>query len=377
MTKRGRIDKLPPSRFVSRKICVNTLFRIILTMTVALCTPLLKAAEVDVDEVAYQALKPVVAALMNADDAEELIARGEKLEQRDSLQAIAVYLAAVREDPKQMLAPYKVASLFAYRGDYKLSERYLKVADERGMWFGPLMADDRNLINLRQTSTFKRVLANAQNRYEQIAGDKVGAISVLNPSGILASSVCRPVVVRLHGYGGNGELGEDYQSLADTGAILLGINGTEMIDTVDSFRWIGPGFEGTHQAVQSGLKKLATQHCIDRKHVYLMGFSQGSLHAGALLAQHPDDYAGALLISPGGLQSTPTTSLAQGKRVVVIHGKMEAASNREMSAEFRKLFSEAGHNEVRSVEHEGGHRYPDDWRTSLPQALHWLMGSEA
>lgn len=79
MTKRGRIDKLPPSRFVSRKICVNTLFRIILTMTVALCTPLLKAAEVDVDEVAYQALRPVVAALMNADDAEDLIAREKSL----------------------------------------------------------------------------------------------------------------------------------------------------------------------------------------------------------------------------------------------------------------------------------------------------------
>jgi predicted esterase len=356
---------------------VKTLLGFSLATAMTLITPFLHAAEpLDAEDIAFQALSPVVTALINADDVPELMARAEKLEDTDTLQAIAVYLAATREDPKQMLAPYQVAALFARRGDDKLALRFLQEADDRGMWFGPLLAGDEDFSDLRETATYKAVLASAQQRYKTIAPGKVGAISVLNPSAdIPAPKACRPVVVWLHGYGINGELDESYQPLADTGAIILGINGTEMINAVDSFRWIGPGFEGTHQTVQNGLKQLEAQQCIDRKHVYLMGFSQGSQHAGALLAQHPDDYAGALLLSPGGRQPTPTVSKAHGKRVFVINGKMEGSGNQQMATDFRKLFSDG--NEVKSRTHEGGHSFPDDWSTSLPQALRWLMGSDA
>lgn len=355
---------------------MKTLLGITLAAAMTFSTPFLRAETLDADEIAFQALSPVVTALLNSENADELMARAEKLEDTDTLQAIAVYLAASREDPKQMLAPYQVAALFARRGDDKLAERFLKEADDRGMWFGPLLAGDEDFADLRQTSTYKSVLANAQQRYQKIAPGKVGAISVLNPpASVPVPAACRPVLVWLHGYGVNGEVDEDYQPLADTGAIVLGINGTEMINAVDSFRWIGPGFEGTHKAVQNGLNALAAQQCIDRKHVYLMGFSQGSQHAGALLAQHPDDYAGALLLSPGGMQPTPTTSKAHGKKVFVINGKLEGPGNQQMSADFRKLFSDG--NEVKSRTHDAGHTFPDDWRTSLPQALRWMMGSEA
>ncbi|SDS19922.1 hypothetical protein [Pseudomonas prosekii] len=355
---------------------MKTLLGITLATAMTLCTPFLHAAEpLDADDIAFQALSPVVTALLNADDVDELMARAETLEETDTLQAIAVYLAASREDPKQMLAPYQVAALFARRGDDKLAQRFLREADDRGMWFGPMLASDEDFSELRQTATYKTVLANAQQRYQKIAPGKVGAISVLNPpASVPVPAACRPVLVWMHGYGVNGEV-DDYQSLADTGVIVLGINGTEMINAVDSFRWIGPGFEGTHKAVQNGLKELEAQQCIDRKHVYLMGFSQGSQHASALLAQHPDDYAGALLLSPGGMQPTPAVSKAHGKRVFVINGKMEGPRNQQMATDFRKLFSDG--NEVKSRTHEEGHTFPDDWRTSFPQALRWLMGSEA
>ncbi|MBK5530814.1 hypothetical protein JFT86_28150 [Pseudomonas sp. TH06] len=45
-----------------------------------------------------------------------------------------------------------------------------------------------------------------------------------------------------------------------------------------------------------------------------------------------------------------------------------------LNADFRQLFSEG--NEVKSRTHEGGHFYPDDWKTSFPQALRWVMGEE-
>ena len=348
------------------------LFGIPLALAMAFSTSTLHAAApADTDDIRFEALSPVVTALINADDVDELMARAGKLEATDTLQAIALYLAAAREDPAQMLAPYQVAALFARRGDDKLALRYLQEADKRGMWFGPMLAGDADFAALRDTAAYQTVLANAQARYQRVAVGKVGAISVLAPAAGIAPATCRPVVVWLHGYGINGQLDESDQPLADSGAILLGINGTEMIDTYDSFRWIGPGFERTHQAVQKGLDALAAQRCIDRARIYLMGFSQGSLHAGALLAQHPDDYAGALLVSPGGMQATPTASEARGKRVFVINGKQEGPRNLQMSDAFRSLFSDG--NEVRSRVHEGGHTYPEDWRSSFPRALRWLM----
>jgi len=330
----------------------------------------------DDEEADFPALSPVVNALINADDAQELVKRADAMEDSNELQALALYLAASREDPHQLRAPYQVAALLARRGsDETLALRYLQEADERGLWFGPMLAEDADFAELRHTAVYQNVLANAQQRYRTEAAGRVGAISVLNPSpGVVKTGTCLPVVVWLHGYGINGYLDDSDQPLADAGAVLLGINGTEMIDSVDSFRWIGPGFEGTHQAVQAGLKALAARQCIDRKRVYLMGFSQGSQHAGALLAQHPQDYAGAMLVSPGGNQATPTQSKARGKRVLVINGTGEGPRNLRMSEDFRRLFGTG--NEVRSRTHDGGHSYPEDWRTSFPQALRWMMGGD-
>jgi hypothetical protein len=61
--------------------------------------------------------------------------------------------------------------------------------------------------------------------------------------------------------------------------------------------------------------------------------------------------------------------------VFVINGNREGPGNLQMSADFRELFGEG--NQVKSRTHAGGHTFPDDWRTSLPEALRWLMGNEA
>ena len=295
---------------------------------------------------------------------------------------LGVTLTGMSQPYKQNFGPFPAEIYHAtypneYRGvssDDALAERYLRQADERGMWFAPALADNDDFEHLRGTPFFKQVLANTQARYAKVSVGKVGAISVLPPSKGVAMPACAPVLVWLHGYGINGHLDSSEQPLADAGVVLLGINGTEMRESFDSFSWTGP-YEGTHKVVQAGLEQLAARQCIDRKQVYLMGFSQGSQHAGALLAQHPDDYAGALLVSPGGWrQPVPTQSSAHGKRVFVINGEQEGPANQKMSADFRALFSDG--NELRSRTHEGGHFYPDDWKTSFPQAIRWLMGKD-
>lgn len=346
-----------------------------LSTALALCAPMAFAADEDsASTIAFKAVSPVLNALINADDAQELMEKAED-DELTLLQSLALYLVAARENPELSQASYHAAALFARRGDDELAERYLEEADERGMWFAPVLAEDDDFKDLRDAPFFKRVLANTQARYAQVSVGKVGAISVLQPSKGVAMPACAPVLVWLHGYGINGYLDDSDQPLADAGVVLLGINGTEMRESLDSFSWTGP-YEGTHKVVQKGLDELAARQCIDRAQVYLMGFSQGSQHAGALLAQHPKDYAGALLVSPGGWrQPVPSVSAARGKRVFVINGEQEGPANQKMSADFRALFGEG--NTLKSRTHGGGHSYPDDWQTSFPQAIRWLMGKDA
>jgi len=353
---------------------MRCLSAVALCLALVACAPVaLAAEEEDASTIAFKAVSPVVNALINADTAAELMEKAED-DALTPLQSLAMYLAAARQDPELSQASYHAAALFARRGDDALAERYLDEADERGMWFAPVLAEDDDFKDLRDAPFFKRVLANTQARYAQVAAGRVGAISVLEPSRGIALPACAPVLVWLHGYGINGYLDSSDQPLADAGVVMLGINGTQMRESLDSFSWTGP-YEGTHKAVQKGLDELATRRCIDRKQVYLMGFSQGSQHAGALLAQHPADYAGALLVSPGGWrQPVPTESAARGKRVFVINGEQEGPANQKMSADFRALFGPD--NTLKSRTHGGGHSYPQDWRASFPQAIGWLMGKD-
>lgn len=337
--------------------------------------PLQAADTPDPDRAEFNALSPVINALIQAEGPVELMERAEALEDENLLQALTLYIAVARERPNS-LASYKASSLLARRGDDDAALIYLEIADERGVLFPLQLTENPDFDDLRQTPIYLAALANAQRSYDLISPSLVGATGgVLLPGADTGPAACRPVVVWLHGYGSNGFMHEGFQSLADAGAILLGINGTEMLDSHTSFRWSSNGFEQTHVAVQKQLDALAKKACIDRKRVYLMGFSQGALHGGALLAQHPDAYAGALLMSPGGRQPNPTTSKARGKRVVVINGEQEGPGNLQRAEAFRTLFGSG--NEVQSRVHDGEHEFPDDWQRSLPAALRWMMESGA
>lgn len=349
--------------------------RLALALSLAVCALPLQAADTpDPERIAFDALSPVINALIQAEDNDDLMKRAEALEEKNVLQALALYLAGAREGPRTLAsASYKIASLLARRGDDEAALLYLEMASEHGL-YPPQLIENPDFNDLRQTPAYLTVLAEAQRLRDAVAPEWAGAVGhVLYPATERSEAPCPPVVIWLHGYGSNGFLDESYQPLADTGAILVGINGTEIVDSLISFRWSAPGFERTHQAVQKGLDMVEASHCIDRRRVYLMGFSQGALHAGALLAQHPDAYVGALLMSPGGRQPNPTTSKARGKRVVVINGEQEGPGNLQRADAFRTLFGSG--NEVQSRVHDGEHEFPDDWQRSLPAALRWMMES--
>ncbi|MDC8757097.1 alpha/beta hydrolase [Janthinobacterium fluminis] len=326
-------------------------------------------------------LRPVLDALMFSEDTDTLVAEADKMNEKHVVEALVLYMAATREEPENIWAPYQAAALLARMGNPDIAQRYLRLADQRGIWFAPFMAEDDDFSAMRASEKYQDVLANAKQRYKTKAEGKVGAMSVLDPAGeTVMPAGGWPVVVWLHGYGVNGDVGSraeesSFKGIANQGAIVIGVNGTEMLANESSFRWAGPGYERTQKAVQQALTQLAGKREINRKQIYLMGFSQGSQHAGALLAQHPQDYAGALLMSPGGNQASPKSSTAKGKRIYVLNGKKEHQSNQAMTQDFRELLSKG--NTLKFIQHDGGHTFPDDWKDSLPKAVRWLMSKES
>lgn len=317
----------------------------------------------------------LVNALLVDNNTKRLVKIADKLQSQNAMQGLVLYLAAMREDPTEIEATYQVAALLSRMGNYDLAGEYLEIADKRGLWFAPVMSEDDDFEQMMDHPSYKKVLANAQARYPDKARDKVGAMSYILPPQKASEPVVDipkngfPVLVWLHGYGANNNV-KNYEILASTGTIIMGVNGSTMLSDEQSFRW--STIDSAQNAVQSALDKLATEHSIDRNRVYLMGFSQGALYAGGLLANYPQNYAGAILISVGGNDADiPKETNAQDKRIVVIYGSDEYQSNIDMTQQFEKLFEK--NNKTKSYIHDGQHHFPADWGKSLPESLLWLQ----
>lgn len=116
-----------------------------------------------------------------------------------------------------------------------------------------------------------------------------------------------PVAVWLHGYRGYSPAGylpgatrAEMQKHADLlGAAIVGFPGPiELADGTE--RWSeDPPVD--HAYVQARLAEIAKTTNVDVSHVGLFGFSEGGLVAAEIAMLHPDEYLGAIVMSPGGI----------------------------------------------------------------------------
>jgi predicted esterase len=117
-----------------------------------------------------------------------------------------------------------------------------------------------------------------------------------------------PVAVWLHGYRGytpdgyfRGATPAAMQKHADDiGAIILGFPATADLGD-DTQQWSEEP-AADHAYVQAMIKELVGKNPkADVSRVALFGFSQGAMVAGDLATHYPESYAGAVLMSPGGI----------------------------------------------------------------------------
>ncbi|PSV09562.1 alpha/beta hydrolase [Photobacterium kishitanii] len=279
--------------------------------------------------------------------------------------ALSYYFMALNKNKKSIMAAYQVGAALAYLEINDEAIKYLNIAYQNGLWQYYLMKEDDELSLIRKTNAYQTLLEKVKVRYQSHVTD-AGKAKIFAPSDHPPKAGW-PVVVWLSGYGTEGT---DSQSLADAftevHAIFIGINGTEKLND-HSFRWSNNDTTSTNDAVIAALKQAETQYPVNKNKVVLMGFSQGALHTAHLLADHPNLYSGALIISAGGWQKNMQKSTVNKKNIIISYGKQEAESNRSLDQNLIHYFSL--HNNVEVHTHNGAHFFDNSWEQAYPNYL--------
>ncbi|GHB13301.1 alpha/beta hydrolase [Shewanella indica] len=322
-------------------------------------------------EIRWQTLSPIANLYLSQANAEDFIAQGdnEKSRYNNYAGALAYYLMATERDSSNIWAPYQAAGTLAMLELKDQAIEMLQLADSRGLWQQIMLEEDDELNAIRDSDEYRAVLEKVKRRYPQHAKD-AGTAYIHHPHGT-APEGGWPVLVWLSGYGTEGSNSTHMaELLTSERAIFIGINGTEKLNE-HSFRWATTETESSHRAVQQALALAAKTSPVNKQKVALMGFSQGALHSAHLLAKHPNDYVGALLLSAGGMQTELKTSAPAGKRLVISYGEQEHSSNLALDKQLEQFFSLD--NQLQLKPHQGGHFFDDAWQQKYPDYVNFVL----
>lgn len=326
-----------------------------------------------IDKAVFEARAEILNLLLD-DEAgiADWIERGDQLKSdEDFLGAAVHYAIALRVDPKLHDVAYQLACTFSLWGYSELALDWLEKAVSKGFWGYPVMLEDPDLEAIRKEARYAKALETVKGRYPAAAKANAGEAHLYLPAGP-APDKGWPVVVLMHGWG---DSAESYRDLAKE-VTAKGLAGLALPGAVpqmqNSYRWPTDSYQVTHAYLQKRLSAERKRGNLDLSQVYLLGFSQGALHAVGVLAGYPNHYRGALAISPGGRLEAPTSIQGQtSRRLTVIVGKEEPEGNRDLAEACVKLW-QSKNLPVEAIQHAGGHHFPEDFSERLPKLLEWL-----
>lgn len=197
---------------------------------------------------------------------------------------------------------------------------------------------------------------------EASSSTRVGQAIAIRPSGKRPAAGW-PMILLLHGYGDSNLSYVDFaRDWAELGFVAVAVPGSVPARN-GHFLWSLESTEPTHQDLQAIIRSPLFGSLVNRDQVFLLGFSQGALHAMLLAAEQPDLYAGVVALSPGGsladrLDPPPLNRNQRPGRIVFIHG------TEEPPAPYVRIWSSACQSagwKFDSKTHPGGHHFPEDW----------------
>jgi predicted esterase len=284
-----------------------------------------------------------------------------------------LYRQAEETDQSWTYPSYQAACNYALSEQLEKAEKQLDKAFQRGFDDFATMVGDDDLENIRARPRFNELLKQARARYVKSAQARVGQPIAVRPLGKRPARGW-PVMLLLHGYGDTNMSYLDHAELwADLGFLAVAVPGS--VPSGDGFIWSLDSTEQTHSDLQAIINAPALAQEIDPLRVYMLGFSQGAQHAMLLLGKHTQEYAGAVVLSPGGSLAAQMIAynIEPGQRPAkffLVSGDREGYDS--VIPRWKKV-SENARWKFRNTTHPGGHQFPEDWADQMPQVAEFLL----
>lgn len=139
-----------------------------------------------------------------------------------------------------------------------------------------------------------------------------------------------------------------------------------------------PGMKfGTEELVAKVVEDVAGKHQIDRKRVFLLGWSSGGPPSYAALMQKESPATGALVaMSVYQPNNLPAPKNAAGRSFYILHSRQDEVCPFRMAEQARDVLTRAG-AKVEFVEYDGGHGWHGDIFGNIRAGVDWLEKSVA
>jgi predicted esterase len=239
--------------------------------------------------------------LTTLDEAELLGQANQAMGQADYARAAAFQYWYVQ---KAKTGQYNLACFLARLGQRDAAFYWLQQAALEEGVDAPYADEDDDLKSLRQDARWakvRRYLADVNHYFE--TAPLARTVLVL-PSGYKKESAI-PVILWAHGLGATPEnfvTGSGQQFADQLNLAVVGVSGTKARGP-HSFVW-AEDVKTDAQRFRDALAEIADRVTIKKGCVVLFGFSQGAQVALNIGASYPEEYAGAIALSPGGMSPT-------------------------------------------------------------------------
>lgn len=263
--------------------------------------------------------------------------------------AARLYVELVRLDPANAVSLYNLACMYARLGAAEPSAEFLYEAWNAGFRDLDILRRDHDFDGVRGTKPFRALLAQLEKEAKalpslvgtplDIAVKSAATVRVITPPG-LSKAHPRPLVVALHGMGGEAQLFARLlaEARAGTPAVWAFPQAPYPLHVTRGlgYSWFRLDEDGNVDPVTRDLSEayvldvvrtLTADGTVDPARVYVVGFSQGGFLAYDLALRHPEIFRGAAPIG-GWVEDARLPDLAprtKTLRLLILHSKNDPA----------------------------------------------------
>lgn len=273
-----------------------------------------------------------------------------------------------RDERTKMYAAYNAACAYSLSNNKKQASKYAKTALNLGMLN---FEDDKDFDNIKNTRRFKKILKAANSKIAELQSPPNNLPITYMPKGYNKDEA-HPLIVILHGRGGNTAIMDSYKPLADErGAILLSCRGSEIMSE-NSFYWDYNNTEALtflRRQVEQTIKKFN----IDKQKVMLTGFSQGGYLTYSFGLKNADLFTAMLPVAgrvPEKLELHANAN--KDLKIWSIAGLQEPKSFLTTYDDLDNKLDRLNINYQLKF-YNIGHQYPENTEAELLKAYDWLM----